>query len=239
MDPRMHHASAQNARVSPDVSGTRGRRDPGPIRILLVDDHTFLRAGTRRILEDEPDLLVVGEAGDGHEAIACARETRPDVILLDIGMPQLDGIAASPELRRAAPDARLLILTGYNRRAYVAAFQKLGASGYLLKSADPSELIAAIRRVHAGDYVYDPLLIEHLSADVTSGASPTVREIEVIREVARGHTNREIAESLRVSEHTVDFHLRNAYSKLGVATRADAIRIALRLGWLDNTGPLC
>ena len=237
MEPRTQSAGSQDARVSPDGSSTHDQR--GPIRILLVDDHTFTRAGTRRILEDEPDLRVVGEAGNGHEAIACARETHPDVILLDIAMPQLDGIAASPELRRAAPEARLLILTGYDRRAYVAAFQKLGASGYLLKSADPSELIAAIRRVHAGAYVYDPLLIDRLGANVSTAASPTLREIEVIREVAHGRTNREIAESLGVSEHTVDFHLRNAYSKLGVTTRADAIHIALSRGWLDNTGPLC
>lgn len=210
-----------------------------PIRLLLADDHAVLRAGTRRILEDEPDLRVVAEAGDGQEAIALAERTKPDVILLDIAMPHTDGIAASKELRRVAPAAKLLILTAHGRRAYVGAFQRLGAAGYLLKSTPPEELISAIRRVHAGEYVYDMSLLDRLIASTTGATAPTVRELEVVRELARGLTNREIGEVLGLSEHTIEFHLRNVYAKLGATSRADALLNAQRNGWLDSSDALC
>lgn len=209
-----------------------------PIRLLLADDHTVLRAGTRRILEDEPDLRVVAEASDGQEAITLAERTKPNVILLDIAMPHTDGIAASKELRRVAPAAKLLILTAHGRRAYVGAFQRLGAAGYLLKSTPPAELIAAIRRVHAGEYVYDLSLLDRLIS-TTPATDPTVRELEVVREVARGLTNREIGDALGLSEHTIEFHLRNVYAKLGATSRADALLNAQRQGWLDSADPLC
>lgn len=210
-----------------------------PIRLLLADDHIVLRAGTRRILEDEPDLRVVAEAGDGQEAITLAELTKPNVILLDIAMPGTDGIAASKELRRVAPAAKLLILTAHGRRAYVGAFQRLGAAGYLLKSTPPEELIAAIRRVHAGEYVYDISLLDRLIATVPAATDPTVRELEVMRALARGLTNREIGDALGLSEHTIEFHLRNVYAKLGAASRADALLNAQRNGWLDSPDPLC
>jgi NarL family two-component system response regulator LiaR len=204
------------------------------IRVLLADDHVVIRAGTRRILEDEPDLLVVGEAGDGQEAIALAAATQPHVVLLDISMPTMDGIAASTELRRQVPHARLLVLTAYAHRAFVRHLNRLGASGYLLKSTAPADLIAAIRRVHAGEYVFDPTLMDQMEPNEAVTGEPTRREVQVLRELARGSTYREIAESLNLSPHTVEFHLRNLYGKLGAASASEALVSAQRRGWLDS-----
>lgn len=204
------------------------------IRILLADDHAVLRSGTRRILEDEPDLAVVAEASDGREAVTLAAQTHPDVVLMDITMPNMDGIAASSEIQRVAPGARLLILTAHASPAYVRAFQRLGATGYLLKSAAASELIAAIRRVYAGHYVYDLSLMERATSGPALTVDPTPRELQVLRELAHGATNRDIATTLGLSENTVEFHLRNVYDKLGVATRADAIAKARDHKLLDS-----
>jgi NarL family two-component system response regulator LiaR len=216
--------------VNPHDEGTT----PRPIRVLLADDHIVIRAGTRRILEDEPDLQVVGEAGDGQEAVALAAETQPHVVLLDINMPNVDGIAASTELRRVVPHAKLLVLTAYAHRAFVRHLNRLGASGYLLKSTAPGDLISAIRRVHAGEYVFDPTLIDRMEPQPVVTGEPTRREVQVLRELARGSTYREIAESLNLSQHTVEFHLRNLYGKLGATSASEAIVSAQRNGWLDS-----
>jgi DNA-binding NarL/FixJ family response regulator len=212
---------------------------PPPIRILLADDHAVLRAGTRRILEDEPDMRVVGEAGTGQEAIALAASNQPDLIVLDISMPGVDGIAATPVLHRVAPAARLLILTAHDRQAYVRAFHRMGAAGYLLKSADASELIQAIRRVHVGEAVYGPTILSQKSLQMDVSPELTTRELAIVREMARGCTNREIAQTLHLSESTIEFHLRNAYGKLNATSRTDAVLSAQRLGWLDSSEPLC
>lgn len=209
------------------------------IRVLLADDHALLRAGTRRILEDEADLWVVAEAGDGYEAVTMAATTHPDVIVLDISMPNMNGITAYTELRRVAPHARVLILTAHERAAYVKAFHRLGAPGYLLKSAPASELVAAIRQVHAGEYVYCSGVSGQLGRTENIAVTPTARELEVVRKLAAGLTNREISETLHLSENTIEFHVRNAYRKLGATSRTDAVRNAQRLQWLDTSDPLC
>jgi DNA-binding NarL/FixJ family response regulator len=213
-------------------------KEENAMRVLLADDHAVLRAGTRRILEDEPDMEVVGEAGDGREAVALAERTRPDIVLLDITMPDVDGIAACQGLRRVAPDARILVLTAHDRRAYVRALYRLGAAGYVLKSASAIELVAAIRRVYAGEQVYAAALLDDRGRHDASGVL-TARELGVVRELARGRTNREIALSLGLSENTIEFHVRNLYAKLGASARTDAVLIAQRLGWLDSSEPLC
>lgn len=199
----------------------------------------MLRAGTRRILEDERDIEVVGEAESGHEAIALAERTQPDIVLLDLSMPAGDGIAAFPELRGVAPSARVLVLTAHDELAYVRACARLGAAGFLLKSTAPHELVAAIRRVHAGGTVFAVPAAERPSPHERRAESLTARELEIIRLIASGQTNRETAESLHVSASTVEFHLRNIYAKLGASMRTDAVLIAQRLGWLDSPDTLC
>lgn len=209
------------------------------IRVLLADDHTVLRAGTRRILEDERDIEVAAEASNGNEAIDLAERTQPDVVLLDISMPTCDGIEAFPMLRQVAPHARILVLTAHAELAYVRAFARLGAAGFLLKSSAPHELVEAIRRVHAGESNFAVPVNGRPTAADRGTASLTPREREIIRLVASGQTNREAAEALHVSEGTIEFHLRNIYAKLGATVRTDAVLIAQRLGWLDSPDSLC
>lgn len=210
------------------------------IRVLLVDDHTVMRAGTRRILEDEPDLIVVGEAGDGNEALRLAEEDLPDVVLLDIAMPNMDGIKTCQVLHARWPDVRVLVLTGHDNDALVRTFYRLGAHGYLLKSAGPHELVSAIREVHHGQMVFGGA--EALAAQdeqLPVPLRPTRKEIQVLALVARGRKNREVAEDLHLSVNTVEYHLRNLFAKLGASSRADALMRAQRLGWLDSREPLC
>lgn len=210
------------------------------IRILLADDHTVMRAGTRRILEDEPDFVVVGEAGDGYETLELVEDVAPDVVVLDISMPKLDGIKTSQALRQDWPGVRILMLTGHDNGALVRTLYALGVEGYLLKSASAPELVGAIRAVHAGAEAYSDDASRALSRPVpTERTRPSQRELQVLTEVARGRKNREVAAALHVSENTVEFHLRNLYAKLHASSRADALMRAQRLGLLDNFDPLC
>jgi DNA-binding NarL/FixJ family response regulator len=210
------------------------------IRILLADDHTVMRAGTRRILEDEPDFVIVGEAGDGYETLELVEDAAPDVVVLDISMPKLDGIKTSQALRQDWPGVRILMLTGHDNGALVRTLYALGVEGYLLKSASAPELVGAIRAVHAGAEAYSDDASRALSRPVpTEMTRPSQRELQVLTEVARGRKNREVAAVLHVSENTVEFHLRNLYAKLHASSRADALMRAQRLGWLDNFDPLC
>lgn len=210
------------------------------IRIVLADDHTVMRAGTRRILEDEPDLVVVGEAGNGEEALRLAANELPDIVLLDIAMPDMDGIKACRELRAHWPDVRVLVLTGHDNDALLRTFHRLGAHGYLLKSAGPHELVSAIREVFRGGRVFtggEAALAE--AQQVPDVLRPTRKELEVLALVARGRKNREVAEALHLSVNTVEYHLRNLFAKLGASSRADALMRAQRLGWLDSSDLLC
>ena len=215
-------------------------RHQASIRILLADDHTVMRAGTRRILEDEEDLFVVGEAADGEEAIRLAGETRPDLIILDIAMPNVDGIAVCRTIRLHWPDMRILILTGHDNHALVRALHRQGVDGYLLKSAGPHELVEGIRAIARGSRVFGADATRALEEQETDHVEPpTRREIEVLHAVERGLKNREIADESSLSINTVEFHLRNIFTKLGVSTRAEALRRARQLGWLDSRDTLC
>lgn len=211
----------------------------GRIRVLLADDHTVLRAGTRRILEDERDIEVVGEAANGDEAVDLAGRIQPDVVLLDISMPGRDGIAAFQGLRQKAPGARVVILTAHAELAYVRACARLGAAGFLLKSSAPHELVDAIRRVYAGESAFALPVNGRSTQNDRPASGLTTREMEIIRLVASGLTNRETAETLHVNVGTIEFHLRNIYAKLGASVRTDAVLIAQRLGWLDSPDALC
>lgn len=208
------------------------------IRLLIADDHAMFRSGIRLLLEIQEDFEVVGEAEDGEAAVALAVERQPDVVLLDIGLPGLDGIAACERMRALAPSCRVILLTQHENREYVVPGLKAGAAGYVLKRAAADELIGAIRAVHAGQAFLDPtvtqVMLDQLNASPSSGLDGlSEREREVLVLMARGQTYREIGSVLGVSPKTVDFHRANVMQKLGLHTRAELVQFAVRHGLVD------
>jgi DNA-binding NarL/FixJ family response regulator len=214
-----------------------------PIRVLLVDDQELVRYGFRLVLDAEPALAVVGEAGDGEHALELAVRLRPDVVLMDVRMPGMGGIEATRRMTALLPDTRVLVLTTYDLDEYAFGGLQAGASGFLLKDTRPAELIAAIDAVHRGDAAVSPRitakLIEvaapHLPAAAGPGAaapqSPlTPRESDVFRLIALGATNAEIAEELHLSESTVKAHVGKVLFKHGLRDRVEAVILAYRLG---------
>lgn len=203
--------------------------DPAPIRILVVDDHAALREGVASMVAREPDIVIVGEAVDGAEAIASFRSLRPDVMLLDLQMPVCGGIEVIEEVRKEFAAARIIVLTTYEGDAQAMRALKAGASGYLLKSSVRKELLDAIRAVHAGRrYILAAVAQEiaiHAAEDPLSA-----REIAILEMVADGKANKVIARELSLSEDTVKAHLRSIFSKLDVNDRTQAVTIALRRG---------
>lgn len=205
------------------------------IGILLVDDHTAVRQALRVMLEAEPGLAIVGEAGDGAEAVREAARLRPDVVVVDLAMPGVPGLAAIARLRAAAPRAAVLVFTMHANAAYVYEAMRAGARGYVLKSARKEELLAAIRAVHGGGGFLQPEItgpiLRRVAADarVEAGRSDlTLREIQVLEAVADGKSNKEIGVAFVISEETVKSHLRKLFEKLGASDRAQAVAIALR-----------
>jgi DNA-binding NarL/FixJ family response regulator len=201
------------------------------VRVLIVDDHPVLRDGLRAILEGA-GFHVVGEAEDGMRALALLTREPADVVLMDLRMPRLDGVAATARIRREHPDAHVLVLTTYDSDADIARAVAAGATGYLLKDTPREELFRAVSAAARGESVLAPAVAARLMRGAThQDLSP--REIEVLRHVARGATNRDIGTRLHVSEATVKTHLLNAYAKLGVDDRTAAVVVAMRRGVLD------
>lgn len=208
------------------------------IRVLLADDHAVLRAGIRALLDMQLDIEVVGEAGDGQQAVARVRELQPDVVLMDVGMPGLDGMAATRQIKLDRPQTRVLILTQHENKEYVLPALKIGASGYVLKRAEGDELLTAIRAVHAGGTFLDPAIAGVVADDVRREPgvpvdpfdSLTDREREVLMLLAQGKTYRQIAETLFISPKTVDFHRANLMRKLALENRSELTRFALQHG---------
>jgi DNA-binding NarL/FixJ family response regulator len=209
------------------------------IRVLIADDHAILREGVRALLRLSDDVDVVGEAADGQAAIEACRTLDPDVVLMDVNMPGLGGLEATLEIRRDCPRTKILVLTQYADREYVARFLKAGVSGYVLKKAAGSELAAAIRAVYRGGLVLDPEVAREAVAEphgspdqaaVDPYDSLTDREKQVLRLVAEGKANKEIAEVLGISVKTAMSHREHVMQKLDLHSRTDLIRFALRRG---------
>ncbi|MDJ0383087.1 response regulator transcription factor [Streptomyces sp. G-G2] len=237
-------ASSGGAASGAAASGATG--PAGPIRILIADDQPLVRRGLALILGPDPAFEVVAEAGDGEEAVALARQHRPDVIVMDIRMPVLDGVGATGRITEELPACRVLALSTFDLDEYVVAALRAGASGFLPKDVSPEELIAAVRTVHTGEAAVAPrLLTRLLSAYVTSPAAPrppapaqlpgelTPREAEVWRLMATGLDNAEIARGMDISGSTVKNHITNVFGKLGVRDRAQAVIAAYDSGLVE------
>lgn len=213
------------------------------IRIALCDDHAVVRSGLRHILEAETDLEVVGEAGSAAEAVEIATSTRPDVFVMDLGLPDRSGISATADVCAVSPTTRVLVLTVHDDVAYLRRAFDAGAAGYLVKEAADVDLVQAVRQVAAGkDYVHPSLGAALLAPDVQAarpagpGGELSDREVEVLVLIANGLTNAEIAEDLYVSVRTVETHRAHIYQKLNVRTRAELVRIARDVGLLEGDG---
>jgi NarL family two-component system response regulator LiaR len=222
------------------------------IRILLADDHVLVRQGTRELLEREPDLEVIAEAGDGQEAVRLACEHSPDIALMDIAMPGLNGIDATRRIKAVRPRVSVLVLSAYDDDQYVFALLEAGAAGYLLKNVGADALVGAIRAVAAGEAVLQPSIARRVVNRFARPASPgqatrardaqrteenppdqlTEREMEVLRLAARGLKNQDIARELCLSIRTVQTHLSNIFGKMGVGSRTEAVLEALKRGWV-------
>jgi len=218
-----------------------------PIRVLITDDHSIVRKGIRALLATESDIEVVGEAGDGAEAAAQAQALRPDVILMDLMMPKMDGIEATRQILAQQPGMRILVLTSFAADDKVFPAIKAGALGYLLKDTGPEELVRAIHQVHRGEPTLEPSIarkvlgeLSHPPQEPLTADPLTERELEVLRLVAQGKSNKEIAEQLVIADMTVRAHVSNILSKLHLASRTQAALFALRKGLAsleDNPTP--
>ena len=210
------------------------------IRVVLADDHTILRSGLKALLNMEPDMEVVGEAADGREAVELAVRLRPDVIVMDISMPEMDGLRAAQEIHNLNLPSRIVILTVHADEDYLFQTLKLGASGYVLKSSADVELIDAIRTAYRGDVFLYPSAVKKLLSEYLRGGgqgrsdqdSLTTREREVLKATAEGYTNNEIAEQLVISPKTVDTYRQRIMEKLNLHHRSELVRYALKKGLL-------
>jgi len=211
------------------------------IRILLAEDHVVVRQGTRQLLEREQDIEVIGEAGDGEEAVRLASQLKPDVIIMDVAMPKLSGIEATKRIKALLPLTIVLVLTGYDYDEYIFSLLEAGAAGYLMKDVSGDQLIDAIRAVYNGEAVLHPVVSRKLmdrfksrtagAAEVRSQELLSQRELEVLKLAAEGMGNKDIGKALFISERTVQAHMRSIFNKLGVGSRSEAVLYSLKRGW--------
>ncbi|HZE75313.1 MAG TPA: response regulator transcription factor [Gemmatimonadales bacterium] len=208
------------------------------LRVMLADDHLVVREGLKALINREADMEVVGEVSDGLEVTATAERTRPNVVVMDVSMPHLNGMEATRQLRETLPETRVLALSMHEDRMYIRRMLEAGAAGYVVKRAMAAELLRAIRAVAAGALYVDPHVAGHLESLLTGqphGPSElTPRETEVLRLIAQGFSNKEIAARLGIAVKTVETHRARAMEKLGLQSRAGVVRLALERGWLHE-----
>lgn len=213
-----------------------------PLRILLADDHVTVRHGLRLLLDSQPDMNVISEVSDGNAAIENALALKPDVIVMDISMPGMNGLAATRTLKQKQPHVVIVTLTRHSDDAYVHELLRAGVSGYVLKQSAPTELLQAIRAAAAGGQYLDSTLTARVTSRIVGranklnilAATPSERESEVLRLIASGYSNKEIAGRLSLSVKTVEAHKANAMRKLGLTGRIDIVKYAVLQGWLEN-----
>ncbi len=212
------------------------------IRIVLADDHKVVREGTRRMLEHEPDLSVVGEAENGRVALQMIHDLKPDVAVLDVRMPELNGIETTKEIKKAYPQVRILIFTAHEDDRYVFPLLDAGANGYILKTAGQRDLVKAIRDVYRDETALHPSVarrvVQRLTRQNRNQSTSTVdalteRETQVLQAIAKGWSNKQVSEALCISPHTVQVHLSSVFAKLGVKSRTEAVLHAIRRGLVD------
>jgi DNA-binding NarL/FixJ family response regulator len=206
---------------------------PEKISVLLVDDHSLVRQGFRRILEDEPDLTVVGEAGDGNEAVRLARELKPKVIVMDCALPGASGLIATRKILEFAPEQVILMLSMHSEETWVRQALDAGARGYVLKSALDLELAAAVRKVAAGEIVMDPQVSRPAALKGERNAGLTTRELEILQYIVDGKSNKEIADALKLSVNTIAVHRANIMDALGIHKTAELVVYAIRNGLVN------
>jgi DNA-binding NarL/FixJ family response regulator len=212
------------------------------IRIVLADDHVILRQGTRQLLEHEPDIEVVGEASDGAEAVELVSKLKPDIVIIDVAMPHMNGIEATKKIKEILPGTKILVLTGYDYDEYIFSLLEIGAAGYLLKDVSGDDLVGAVRAVYQGEPVLHPAVMRKL---MNRFKTPTTRqtdtpidvlserEMEVLKLAVSGKSNKDIADGLNISLRTVQAHMRSIFNKLGVGSRSEAIVSGLKKGWFS------
>jgi Response regulator containing a CheY-like receiver domain and an HTH DNA-binding domain len=212
------------------------------IRIVLADDHVILRQGTRQLLEHEPDIEVVGEASDGAEAVELVSKLKPDIVIIDVAMPHMNGIEATKKIKEILPGTKILVLTGYDYDEYIFSLLEIGAAGYLLKDVSGDDLVGAVRAVYQGEPVLHPTVMRKL---MNRFKTPTTRqtetpidvlserEMEVLKLAVSGKSNKDIADALNISLRTVQAHMRSIFNKLGVGSRSEAIVSGLKKGWFS------
>jgi DNA-binding NarL/FixJ family response regulator len=214
------------------------------LQIFLADDHMVVREGLKTLINAQPDMIVIGEAGDGQTAWQQARECHPDVVIMDITMPELNGVQATEQLKRACPDIKVLALSVHEDTSYLRQLLAAGAAGYILKHAAADDLIQAIRLVAAGGVYLDPALAGHVVAryvrvpavaSALLGTDLSERETEVVQRIAQGYSNKEIGTQLNLSVKTVETYRARAMDKLGLESRAALVRYALERGWLHTS----
>lgn len=214
------------------------------LRILIAEDHISVREGFKFIIESQSDMEIVGEAGDGRAAVELARELQPDIVLMDISMPKLNGLKAAALLKRVAPDIKILTLTRHTDTAFLQELLQAGVSGYVLKQSSSDEIIRALRAIAEGNNYLDPAITGKVFKDFTekqnkqrgdtTGIALTERESEVLRHIALGYSNQEIADNFNVSVKTIESQKANALKKLDMQSRKDIIRYAILQGWMQE-----